>query len=391
MKRVIPTPETVEHLDASPIIHYPNHIGKDDTEAKRRYSLLAAEAWGMEVKRLEGGEEEGEGKREGLGGNHAKRRNTMTAAADLRSLITSPITQDDATSQPPTRESTDSASVRQTVIRSSLRTLRGGVDNSVGRLLLGNGWKGSYLLRYAFALVLYSAGALLACLALWNFIPRPYIYSVVLCIPYCIFNVLTFNVDICRLVMRQQSNMIFWFWATVLIASLSVEYYGQDHYAGIIFLLVLLLWSVYLIPMFDSLPLHERAITNKLLAPICNMLLMVWVVSLSYNWAMTEGYFISIAGHIRLTAAGLATSAINNVVVLMTLNIYSIFRYPTRLVSVRSEVEALQMSEGEAVSLRSYDALSHEIAERNRVGGRVGLRKTLKFIFNDLRRVGGRG
>jgi len=67
-------------------------------------------------------------------------------------------------------------------------------------------------------------------------------------------------------------------------------------------------------------------------------------------------YSISVAGHIQLTAAELAASAANNIIVLLTLNICTAFLHPGRLVSVRSGVEKVHLLEEEGCPLLRYSA-----------------------------------
>jgi hypothetical protein len=90
-------------------------------------------------------------------------------------------------------------------------------------------------------------------------------------------------------------------------------------------------------------------------------------------------------GHAQLTSAGLAISAVNNVIVLLISNSITIFRFPRRLVTVRSGVEAVEMSEADAVSIRSYHCLSHGISNKYTVTGLF--RHSVRRIFEHGRRL----
>jgi hypothetical protein len=383
-KRIAPVPEA-EEVSLVPI--YPTDVG-DDFESKLQYSKDMCSVWASERMRLEAekvardrmgrNRGDGEGTPSSATTKEMHPRDTVTASEELRTISSR---QFGRSHDLMSNGGNAVAVCEQMVIRPVMKSLRGQKDRSVGKVFLGGRWSGPYLVTYFFNLLLYSLGALTAFLSLWNFLPRKYIYFGILGLPHLIQDILEINIDIARLVIRQPSNYVFWLWVVILCGGLAIEYSGQDHYAGVVFVLGELLWSLTLIPFFDALPLHERTLLNKLVLPVCNMLFMALVVSLRYNWAGSEGYALTFAGHINLTSAGMAMAACNNVIVLLTLNIFTAFLRPNLMVTVRSGVEALQMPEGEAVTIRSYDTLAHETALKYRAERSVGLKTTLQAIF----------
>ncbi len=102
-------------------------------------------------------------------------------------------------------------------------------------------------------------------------------------------------------------------------------------------------------------------------------------MSLGGNWAsVTSSNTVAFFGNIKLTVAGIATSACYNVVLMMILNVITIVRFPRRLVTIRSGVEAIDMTEGDAIMLRSFDALSHDISMKFQV---IGWNEILEQVY----------
>jgi hypothetical protein len=391
-KKIVPSPEdNKDDKDLNYTIKYPDYIGIDDAEAKIKYAESASTCWKGELTRLKAIDnvERGDGDSTSSSSIPSKGRKSTVHATTLIKMVTSNgvspsiVDNDD-------NDEDEGETNKQTVLCSVFRAMRGEIDNTVGRYVLQGEWKSS-LLSYVLTLTLYGIGAMIACLSLWNFIPRVYVYSVLLCVPRLIQEQLEWNINIAYFVIRQQANIAYWIYSLVFASSLYIEYYGQDHYPGVALLITILLWSCCVVPFFDCLPVKLRVLVNKVLVPMCILLLILWILSLSFNWANSKGVSISFLGHINVTSAGIASSACNNVIILLTLNVWTVFRYPDSLVTVRSRVEAVQMREDRAISIRSYDALLHEISESHRVGGQMGLRVFFNALHCEVRQAAGYG
>ena len=67
-----------------------------------------------------------------------------------------------------------------------------------------------------------------------------------------------------------------------------------------------------------------------------------------------------------MSITALASSSANNILILIGLNIISAYLHPHSLIMIKSRVEAVMMTEEEAVILRAMDQVGNEAAEANK-------------------------
>ena len=67
-----------------------------------------------------------------------------------------------------------------------------------------------------------------------------------------------------------------------------------------------------------------------------------------------------------MSATALTFSAMNNMMIVLGLIVLSAFRHPNSLIMVSSKIEAVMMSEEEALALRAMNQIEGETAEANK-------------------------
>ena len=67
-----------------------------------------------------------------------------------------------------------------------------------------------------------------------------------------------------------------------------------------------------------------------------------------------------------MSMTALGFSALNNIIIIAFLIILSAFRHPNCLVMISSKIEAVMMSEEEALALRAMNQIEGETAEANK-------------------------
>ena len=260
--------------------------------------------------------------------------------------------------------SSDSSSSDFSVVRPVFQTLRYESDDTFGRAMLGALFRISIPMCCC-VLSLWMVGLVAGWLAMWHFIPMSYIWLGALQFPALLFLFFCFNRTLAGLVLRQQQTILYWFWCIVYLIGQLAENKTQDHFPGVVLFLFACAVSCIILPMFDAFPLHIRGIAMKILLPSVIPVLLLIQVGLHLNWGENPPNFISFFGHLSYSSSAIASSALQNVVILTGLNAVYGFMYPSSLVMVKSRTQTITLSEEEAKVLRALDAVATEIAAVN--------------------------
>ena len=213
---------------------------------------------------------------------------------------------------------------------------------------------------------LWVVGIVVGWLALWHFIPMRYVWFGVLMYPLLIYVSLCLNRQLFVLVLQQQQTMVYHFWCVVCLIGFLLEYKTQDKFPGAALHLVGCVISAILLSLFDALPLDIRGVETKIIVPGAIPVLLLIQAGLYFNWGDNPTFVIGALGHLSYTSSALASSAINNIIILCMLNAAYAFMYPSSLVMVKSRTETLELSEEEAQVLRAMDAVARQTAVKNR-------------------------
>ena len=251
------------------------------------------------------------------------------------------------------------------VLRPVFETVRFDPHDTFGKALFGPLFRESISL-YLVLMVLWMTGIVLAWLAMWHFIPSSYVWFGLLTFPHIVYDFLIFNRFLFSLVLRQQHTMVFMLWCGVLLVAMLLEFKTQGNYIGFVFALVGSVVSCSFLPLFDTFPLHVRAITSKIGAPACVPFLIVVQAGLYFNWSESPPYVLHALGHLSYSASSVASSALNNIIILTAIYSWYGFQYPSSLVMIRSRTESFRLSEDEARVLRAMDAVARQTAAENK-------------------------
>ena len=108
-------------------------------------------------------------------------------------------------------------------------------------------------------------------------------------------------------------------------------------------------------------------ICNKLLLPGCFIMACLHQIAMYYNWSeIPEANNFQLLGHIKMSMTALGSSSLNNIIILVVINTISAYRHPQSLIMIKSRVDAVLMSEEEALALRAMDQIGNETAEANK-------------------------
>ena len=184
--------------------------------------------------------------------------------------------------------------------------------------------------------------------------------------PAFIYFFLCLNTTLTGLVLRQPQTIVYYFWCIACCTALIVENRTQEHFSGVVLFILAFTISCFYTPMFDTLPLHLRAISTKILLPACVPLMMLIEVGLYFNWSENPTLVIQAFGHLSFSSSAMAFSALNNIILLTAMSAVYGFLYPSCLVMVNSRTETVQLSEEEAKILRLMDAVAKQTATKNK-------------------------
>ena len=86
-----------------------------------------------------------------------------------------------------------------------------------------------------------------------------------------------------------------------------------------------------------------------------------------YNWSGNDvNNNTQFFGHINMNVVSLGTSALNNLIIMLVLNVYFAFKFPHSMIMIKSRVEAVIVSKEEALVLRALEQIENETADANK-------------------------
>lgn len=136
------------------------------------------------------------------------------------------------------------------IIRPTMSIETYDIHRNLGTLIFGHKFRPSIKL-VAFLDVVYSIGGIISCFALWNFIPRVFVYSSLLCWPHLLYDALIFNIDKVKYLLREYQTITSTFWSLVLCIMMLVMYENQEHAPGYILFWIMLHFSFQFMIFFE--------------------------------------------------------------------------------------------------------------------------------------------
>ena len=104
-----------------------------------------------------------------------------------------------------------------------------------------------------------------------------------------------------------------------------------------------------------------RMVCNKFFQPLTFGIVCLHQVAMFLNWSeIPQSNSFQLFGHINMSMTAVGFSSLNNGIILMGLNVISAFKHPHSLIMLKSRVEAVLLSEEEAVALRAMDQIGSE-------------------------------
>jgi hypothetical protein len=291
----------------------------------------------------------------------AERRSSQVLAGTISRLASSTGVADDEQGSSPLQEEERTCGVLRTVFS----TTRYNPDNTIGRAIIGDRFQiqvGIIMVLASLALAGFTIGFLIFVRA----IPSRHLslnaMSVLLPLPVLAYAIMTFNCDLAAQVLKQRDTRIYHFWCAVFCACMiaEVQKMGILHFVLVSFLSLVLA----LVPFIDAAPPILRFLFNRLVAPVVLSAMILMQVSLYFNLCGCELFTISFFGEMKATTSSLASSALNNMIILLASNIVTAYRHPSSLVVIRSRVETLLLTESEATLLRAMDRNASDLSKR---------------------------
>jgi hypothetical protein len=184
-----------------------------------------------------------------------------------------------------------------------------------------------------------------------------------LTVPFQAYSAMTINCDLAATILQERDTRIYHFWCIVYCACLvaEVQQKGVLYSSYGIFISLILA----LMPLIDAFPPTLRVIFNKFGSPLALGAMLIVQVSFYFNWCGCQLITISFFGEMKTTTRSLASSALNNMIILLASNIITAYRHPSSLVMIHSRVETLQLTEREATLLRAMDRNASDLSKRS--------------------------
>lgn len=155
-------------------------------------------------------------------------------------------------------------------------------------------------------------------------------------------------------------------WCVVFYCAMLWELRDLPYYPVVVIGLTAIAFAASNVPFFDSVPIDLRILLNKLITPAAVFVLCLWQVALFKNWSNGSHSEVSMFGdHLSVTSSGLASAALNNIILMSCISTYLAYRFPSCLVNIRARVETLDLTEAEANVERALERVSQHISQSN--------------------------
>lgn len=343
----------------APLPLFPASILEDDYRSKTLYCTEVIRCYQAELDELLSSS---------LSGKSSKL--PLSAACEIRSSLVanSSITGSDAEKE----EEQGSLPVREErtngALRAAFSTTRYDSDDNIGRAIFGNRFKINL-----FLLVLLSCTALVGVtveMFLYVRVTLPLHFSssshavvLLLPVPLGVYCFLLINRELAVKILQERDTRIYLFWCAVFCTCTVAEV----HKMGFLFSVQATFVSLVLalVPFVDAGPPKLRVILNKFASPIVVFFMLLMQVSFFFNWCGCELYTISFLGELKTTTRSLASTALNNLIIIAVSNVLAAFRHPSSLVMIRSRVEMLLLTETEATLLRAIDRNAIDVSKKS--------------------------
>ena len=332
-------------------VDYPSHIVSDSQ--KDAYCKSMATSWVQEMRSRTNTLPSPSTSADTVSKQKGDRRGTMLAGNIIKKSLDEFFSSSDGGG-----DASSCGEEERGVLKSSFSTVRYDPDRNLGRFIFGKDFRPRTSL-FLLVTLPHTIGCFPFYLALWNFIPRDFLYLSVLSWPLMVYIALTLNIDLAMRVAVSPASITNCLWSAAFFVSSIFEYQeSQGAYYGIImngmFLNTL---CMILVPFFDAFPAHIRIVINRYTLSAFIMVIVAFQLALYYNWSNCNYVHLSLFGnYINVSAGSLMSSALNTFIIFMTLNVITSWIRPTNLITVVSGTRSIILSEKEAQALRALDA-----------------------------------
>lgn len=231
-------------------------------------------------------------------------------------------------------------------------------DNIVGKIVFGPNFKPSLPL-YFILVFFFMIGMPTASLALFNFIPDIWIYTVITGYPYLIYTFLIMNKKLLYLLLQNSHIILFNLWNivyTITVYSMIIKS-STNYSSGVVLNGLTTFFTNALASMIDALPIALRVVSIKLIIVNGVFVLLYLHVGLYFNWYQVEDIPLQFFGSIHTSTSNLASSALTNLTLYYLLYIGISAWSPHTLIMIIGRLEVVRMTEHNATLVKSMDVI----------------------------------
>lgn len=231
-------------------------------------------------------------------------------------------------------------------------------DDIIGKIIFGSDFKPSLPL-YFILIFFFLIGMPPASLALFNFIPDIWIYTVITGYPYLIYTFLIMNKKLLYLLLQNSHVILFLIWNliyTITVYSMIIKS-STNYSSGVILNGLTTFFTNTLASMIDALPIALRVVSIKLIIFSGIFVLIYLHVGLYFNWYEVKDIPLQFFGSIHTSTSNLASSALTNLTLYYLLYIAISAWSPHTLVMIIGRLEIVRMTEHNATLVKSMDII----------------------------------